>query len=286
MTHLYTDGPLTYLSPVLQASGVPVVTSVSAEQYLAYARDDFVTGTERGMINALGNTKRALHLMIDTLLQNYGLLAWNNKHTTFPQKLALLDSVGLISLKLFGKLNVQRNIVEHEYTVPLPDSVEDAIDVCHLLQLALGRLGQDITYQGVAGLRDSHKHVLMSLDALRGTIEFAELVDPEIRTHDELSIDYVSTTLQRGTRAADAGSIGEEVAPRLELSAKLLGTWAPYIKCLVEIQAGNSTRVTTRTATGSFTLWTGRTVPASLIDERGRELLDTLWGSGTDEQFV
>jgi hypothetical protein len=83
ITVFYNDGVLTYFSPTRRASGIPVITQITPRQYLEYARADFPAGDERGLINAQGNIKRALHLMIDTVLQNYGLLA-QNKRISFP----------------------------------------------------------------------------------------------------------------------------------------------------------------------------------------------------------
>ena len=88
-TGFFTEGFFTYITPVRHASGLPVATVVSAEQYLQYARNDLTSADDRGLINGLGNEKRALHLLIDTILQNYGLLA-QNRAANFPDKLSLV----------------------------------------------------------------------------------------------------------------------------------------------------------------------------------------------------
>jgi hypothetical protein len=89
---------------------LPLSSEFSAEQYLEYAQKDFQAGQERGLVNALGNAKRALHLTIDTLPHDYGLLA-RNKRCDFGQKLRMLDACDLISLSIFRKLNVERNMM-------------------------------------------------------------------------------------------------------------------------------------------------------------------------------
>ena len=100
----HSEGQLIYHSVLTMSSGVPVVTEVGAGEYLSFARSDFSQGSTHGLINALGNAKRALHLMIDTLLQNYGMLR-HNKVVNFPEKLELLDQAGLIAFNVFRRLN-------------------------------------------------------------------------------------------------------------------------------------------------------------------------------------
>jgi hypothetical protein len=46
---------------------------MSPSAYLEFAIEDLAADTARGLINAFGNAKRAFHLAIDSLLNQYGL---------------------------------------------------------------------------------------------------------------------------------------------------------------------------------------------------------------------
>lgn len=251
------EGPLSYFSPVSSVTGVPVVTDVTADEYLSFAKSDIAAGTAHGAINALGNAKRALHLMIDTLLQNYGLLVRNP--VNFPAKLELLDRVGLIALSVFKRLNIERNLTEHEYVAPPIERVQDFIDVCHLLQLALERLGQEIPYQVIAGLRETGEHVLLVLEPLLGQLDVYPLVDPEVHTQNVFggSIDYVMTVF----RGSNAACVPDTPSRSIELRARAADEWAPIIGALVNHQ-GRASRVS-RIEHGLMTIWSSMTFPTA-----------------------
>jgi hypothetical protein len=99
--------PFTFLMPSVRLTGIWLPDAdVTPEQYLRYAELDLEDRTDRGAINALGNAKRALHLIVDSLLQAYGLLARNQK-AGFPQKLGLIDAAGLFSPSILSTLNLE-----------------------------------------------------------------------------------------------------------------------------------------------------------------------------------
>jgi len=254
VTHFFSDGPFTYFSPVSEMTGLPVVSEVSADDYLAYATSDLDDPGSRGAINALGNAKRSLHLMIDTLLQNYGLLV-QNAGLRFPDKLGLLDDVGLISLNVFRKLNVERNLAEHEYTVPSRDQVVDFVDVCRLLRLAMERLGESIPCRAAVGLRESNEHVLLALEPALGRLDIYELIAPRIHTSDILGnqIEYVSTRLESGERYPNA-AVGDEPTRSIQLVHKRRAEWAPLMRELVGAQPSRK-GLTTVVHSGVATVW-------------------------------
>jgi len=45
--------------------------SISAEEYLNYARIDVKDGSKNGLINSLSNAKRCFHYIVDRLLYRY-----------------------------------------------------------------------------------------------------------------------------------------------------------------------------------------------------------------------
>ena len=56
--HFFSEGPFTYVSPLTRMSGMPVLTQVSAQQYLAFARTDLEDEGDRAVIYAMDNAKR------------------------------------------------------------------------------------------------------------------------------------------------------------------------------------------------------------------------------------
>jgi hypothetical protein len=81
--------------------------------YLEYARRDIGDGTQQGAINALGNAKRAVHLVIDALLGAYSLGDWAN--APFPVRAELLRDLGALPTRMVSRLNSARNLMEHDY---------------------------------------------------------------------------------------------------------------------------------------------------------------------------
>lgn len=253
-TYFFSEGPLTYLSPVAQVSGLPVVTQVSADDYLAYAKSDLQINGSQGSINALGNAKRSLHLMIDTLLQNYGLLA-QNPRLRFPDKLALLDDVGLISLNVFRRLNVERNLAEHEYTVPSREQVEDFVDVCHLLRLAMEHLGESIPCRAAVGIRESEEHVLLALEPALGRLDIYDLIDPSLEVDEAFGkrVEYVSTTLNLGERYPNAALSGEP-SRSIPLTHKRRAEWLPLLTEFVSANPTNNRATVVRDGVATISL--------------------------------
>ena len=171
-----TTQDISYCSPVLAAGQVltPYESAATAFDYLTYAIDDLRETTDRALVNAIGNSKRAIHLAVDETLHQYGLLAQNRK-LAFPSKLELLSTAGIISLKILRRLNVERNLVEHEYKVPTHSAVEESIDIARLLILAFGRLTERVVVEWVMGTRRPHRHLLARLNQADGSIDFYRL---------------------------------------------------------------------------------------------------------------
>jgi hypothetical protein len=104
---------------------------MSAEEYLAFAREDLSHGGQRGLVNALGNAKRCFHYQTDRLLYRFGLQDATSR-SRFPDKLALLRDLNIVSGTLLRVFNRERNAMEHEYIAPTQEVVEGSIDLCEL----------------------------------------------------------------------------------------------------------------------------------------------------------
>lgn len=108
-----------------------LASTISPRQYLEYAQEDLrQTESARTLINALGHTKRAIHMQADIILT-----ALQRKHlldTSFPKKIEAFSQCGIVAPNVLRRLNRLRNTVEHEYSVPSRSEVEDAADIGQL----------------------------------------------------------------------------------------------------------------------------------------------------------
>jgi hypothetical protein len=201
--------------------------------------------------------------MIDVLLYNYGLLA-RNKRRNFKQKLLMLDRSGLISLRIFRRLNVERNAMEHDYRVPSSERVSDAIDVCQLMLLAVERLCQEVPYEGIVGLRDSGKHYFFQLEETSGSIVLTDILDPRTEISESLGAEFVPPLIGVDGSRAPAPEKLSETPTRISLDFKSLDSWAPYVETI----AGLRTAFTEKMVTdgGRTLVKVSKLVPARDVD--------------------
>ncbi|MBD9631405.1 hypothetical protein [Pseudomonas sp. PDM19] len=105
------------------------------ETYLDYAKDDFaafeVEKSNRCLINAVSNAKRALHYQVDGLANALGWSALKGRRD-FPTKLDFLGRCGVLSPIIIKRINKLRNVVEHEYHVPTEDETLEYLEIVEL----------------------------------------------------------------------------------------------------------------------------------------------------------
>lgn len=105
---------------------------VSAEQYLDFAAHDLLDGdSERHLVNALTNAKRALHLRMEDVCVGFGFASYGGPRS-FPRMVEYISRIGVTAPRILTRLNQLRNQVEHEYLVPSRSEVETFIDVTSL----------------------------------------------------------------------------------------------------------------------------------------------------------
>ena len=98
-------------------------------EYVRFAEQDIADGGRRGLVNAISNAKRAIHAHVDFLLHNCGRCL---KRSNFPEKLSLLNRLGIIAPSLLEKYNQLRNVIEHEYAQPSREEAQEVIDIACL----------------------------------------------------------------------------------------------------------------------------------------------------------
>jgi hypothetical protein len=240
--HMYghaTD-PFTYLMPSVELTGSPLDTDVTAEQYLRYAADALQDGSDRGAMDAFGHAKRALHLIVDSLLHAYGLLA-QNRRASFPAKLEMIDAAGLFSLSILNNLNLERNVMEHEYRVPDPARAREMTDVGRLLLLATRRIGEYVPYECSAGWRATQTLGVVQLDPAHGLLSFFSVAGPtQVYDHEGTGVAMLNPI-----RSRDGGLLpGVEVDPRpvwtVSLRHKNREEWRPLLTPVVRLSGDRS----------------------------------------------
>lgn len=227
--------PYTYLMDSLSLSGLPLPDiDVSAEEYLQFAADDLASDTKQGFVNGIGNAKRAMHHMIDSLLNAYGL--WTrNKALGFPGKLKLLESAGLFSLSILQTLNLERNVVEHDYKAPTKARVQEMIDVGRLLLLVTQRMLEYVPSECRAGWRDGGVQGIVQLNPAAGLLSFFKVTGPTTTSEYE---GRQLTTLDRLRDLEGKLSPGVEIATsplwQHKLGIKNMTEWAPLLAPIAE----------------------------------------------------
>lgn len=166
--YFYDDSeklPFHYLLVARQVSALPLPypTIMSPSAYVEFAIEDLSADTARGGINAFSNIKRAIHLLIDQLLNQYGLF-FHFKSANFPMKLQLLDEIGLLPIGIMTNLNVERNLLEHGYATPAKQRVREAIDVAKLLLMATEKLLEATPQEVLGGWKTPSRHVILRLE--------------------------------------------------------------------------------------------------------------------------
>lgn len=100
-------------------------------EYVVFAASDARRGGAQGLINALGNAKRAVHLSVESLVQLYCLSRYARKRG-FPGLLQLLQKLEAFPTQLMAVLNRRRNEVEHEYATPSESETTEFVEMAEL----------------------------------------------------------------------------------------------------------------------------------------------------------
>jgi hypothetical protein len=229
--------PFRYLTPtrLLGPLPPPYETSMTPNLYLEYAISDFQEKSDRGFVNAFTNTKRALHLTIDTLLNQYGLFKYYKK-SNFPEKLKVLDSVGILPITIIQNLNVERNLIEHKYGVPSEKRVGEAIDVAKLLLLASEKLQHATPHEAIIGWKYPKLHLVMQLEPILGILNLFKIrAKGKYRKINGISCFSGRLRDLRGNLVSDI-QIAKSPWRVIKLNKSEISHWRPIISELVNVQ--------------------------------------------------
>jgi hypothetical protein len=226
--------------PSVEMTGSPLVTDVTAEQYLRYAVSAMEDGSDRGSIDAFGHAKRALHLTVESILNAYGLLA-RNRQASFPRKLEMMGAAGLFSLSILNTLNLERNVMEHEYRIPDPARAREMIDVGRLLLLATQRMGEYVAYECLAGWRAGQTLGLVQLDPGLGLLSFFSAAGPsQVYDHEGTEVRLLNPVRSRNGGLLPGIEIDERPVWTFSLRHQDREKWGPLLAPLVQLSASRS----------------------------------------------
>lgn len=121
---------------------IPLPKDISPKVYLNFAVSDLAEKpTNRARVNALANSKRALHFQVDVISKALGIESLpHSQRDNFNKKLSFCKNCGVTSPTILQKLNRARNALEHEYTIPRLGQVRDFVDVVELFLAATDRI--------------------------------------------------------------------------------------------------------------------------------------------------
>ena len=116
------------------AESVEVPFELKAQDFLDFASDDIKGQSLKDTVNALGNIKRSIDCLFDSLLFAVNFLEESKRgRWAFPEKMNFLGEIGIIAPHIIHKINSARNMLEHEFKKPIRKDVETAYDVALLL---------------------------------------------------------------------------------------------------------------------------------------------------------
>lgn len=142
--------------------------------YLEYAKADIVSQTQRGALNSLGNTKRAIHLTIDNFLRIFGLDKSYLK-TSFPTKLEIIKLVNAFPTRMINHLNHERNLVEHEFLDTDMNIASDFLDVAEMFLMMMYPYLRHATIGAFVGIEGDDRCFDWSIQVDEAKIQISEV---------------------------------------------------------------------------------------------------------------
>jgi len=126
---------------------------ISPEEFLEQAEQDYETNGNSAFLNSITNAKRAIRSQIDKVLY---CLGFDARKMGIKQKMERLKELGVITPRMLKKVDVARNLLEHEYKSPSLQEVEDALDLAALFIEATNRTINPIGSFFVLGNEDEY----------------------------------------------------------------------------------------------------------------------------------
>lgn len=149
---------------------------LSPNDFLTFAKADLYKADVRGLVNALSNAKRAIDCQTDVFISALGFspndiakqlgknrvqtIAKASNNPKQPLTFKVLESFGVITPSILGRMRSLRHLLEHHYKKPTKQAASDAIDIASLyLRACEGMMKDFINGFGIGiGRIKVHKH--------------------------------------------------------------------------------------------------------------------------------
>lgn len=128
---------------------------IKPNDFLKYAELDLKGNYDHHLINSLTNIKRAIDCQIDSIFIGLGINTQKTEtdNWSFPEKIDLLNYLGIVSPEILQNINKRRNDLEHRYSKPEVNEVKDALDIARLFIKYTEKYLNAMPYEG--SLRES-----------------------------------------------------------------------------------------------------------------------------------
>jgi hypothetical protein len=116
---------------------------VGPYDFLSFAERDLEDDSDRALVNALSNAKRAIDAQVDKILLCFGIPI---NRRGIRSKMEFLQQVNVVAPRIVRKVRDARNYLEHEYKLPTREQVQDAVDIASLFVTASNEALDFATY--------------------------------------------------------------------------------------------------------------------------------------------
>ena len=158
-------------------------TPIKPKEYLEFAERDIQGKDLRGAVNALSNSKRAIDCQVENIIASFGL----PKKRNFPERLELIQSLGLVAPRIVRKIVQTRNLIEHGYAHVGVADAEDAVDIATLFVEATNKIFQH-SYMRSLYISDQSTYIELTSEEIAQSILDKE--SASWRYKEALWIDY------------------------------------------------------------------------------------------------
>jgi hypothetical protein len=139
--------------------------------FLERAEEDYELGGSASLLNSITNAKRAIHCQIDQTLTSLG---FNSKRWNLPQKIDMLNRLGFIAPRILKRVTDARNVLEHEYSAPTIQQIEESLDLAALFLGATNRYLENFGDEFSIGNRDEQVDAFCCKNELRFSFGYKE----------------------------------------------------------------------------------------------------------------
>ncbi len=195
---------------------------IDAIDYLNFAKADIFNQDLRGALNAIGNAKRAIHLIIDCFLEILGLLKIYNRKK-FPEKLQIIDELDAFPTRLIQYLNRTRNIIEHEFDTVDIDDADEFIEIAELfIRLSYPYLKHMVIGAHV-GLKKDDRDIEWVLNPKKS----------EIQIYEHKNSEFIDTDIGKIYYNYSKDEADKILLKQIVINKNNISEWSPFLNSFI-----------------------------------------------------